>query len=60
MTRPDTSKDTYSTTCVCGAAIQTQTREVTCAQCGRELVFLWGAEPEVFRDGRGHNQETIT
>lgn len=56
MMRPRIERDTYSTTCVCGAAVNSPTTETTCEECGRELDFRWGSAADVYKDGRGHRQ----
>lgn len=53
----NTEKDTYRAECVCGATVESQSREMACPRCGRKLRFEWGREPDVFKDGRGHGQE---
>jgi hypothetical protein len=42
---PDSS--TYHAVCLCGQAVASHARETVCPQCGRVLIFEWGAPPIV-------------
>ena len=50
--RPERLRDTYEAECLCGATVQSHTREVVCPLCKRTLVFEWGRDAVVVVDGR--------